>query len=123
MSLDLEHRGDHAVVTFTGELTIANVLELVGLVDGLLTTYFYPRIDLVLASHGGLVQAANPLFSSLPRWRARGMVLRTRVYSSVGSLAAVVFSVGDERVVDPHARLYFHAARIAEAKGLHPRGD
>ena len=115
MSLDLEHRGDHAVVTFSGELTMASVLELVGLIDGLAATYFYPRIDLVLASHGGLVQAANPFFSSLARWRARAMVLRTRVYSSAGSLAAVLFSVGDERVLDPEARLYFHGARIAEA--------
>ena len=121
MSLDVEHRGDHAVVTFAGELNVPAVLELVGIIDGVLANYFYPRIELVLSSHGGVAQAANPYLSALARWRARGTVLRTRVYSTAGSLAAVLFSAGDERVADPHARLYFHGARIAEATHITAR--
>ena len=115
MSLDVEHHGEHAVVTFSGELTIPAVLELVGLIDGIVTNYFYPRIELLISSPGGIVEAANPFFSALPRWRARGTVLCTRVYTHAASLAAILFSVGDERLIDPHARLLFHAARIAEA--------
>lgn len=71
MSLDLEHRGDHAVITFSGELTIPAVLELVGLIDGIVTNYFYLRVEMRISSPGGMVQAANPFFSALARWHVR----------------------------------------------------
>ena len=116
MAIALERRGDHAVLAFSGELTVPAVLDLVGVIDSLVDTYFYPRIELVISSSGGMVQSANPFFSALPRWRARGTVLCTRVYSTVASLAAILFSVGDERVADPHARLFFHGFRVFEAQ-------
>ena len=116
--MDFEHRGDYVAVTFSGELLIPAVLELVNLIDALVDNYFYDRIDLVISSPGGLVQAANPYLSALARWRARGVVLCTRVYTHAASLAAVLFSLGDHRVADPNARLLFHCARITEAEQI-----
>lgn len=118
MALDFEHRGDHASVTFSGEFTVERVLELVNLIDALVDNYFYIRIELVISSPGGSTQAANPFLSAIARWRARGVLLCTRVYSNASSLGAIFFSLGDRRVADPNARIYFHRARITEAQEI-----
>ena len=118
MALDFEHRGDHVAVNLSGDLTVEAVLALVRLIDSLLDTYFYTRVDLTISSHGGSTHAANAYLSALPRWEARGVVLRTRVCTHASSLAALFYSLGDERVADPHARLLYHCARVSEAADI-----
>ena len=49
------------------------------------------------------------------RWRARGVRLRTRVVSHAFSAAAVMLSLGDERVAERGARLLYHPARVHDA--------
>ena len=118
MALDYEHCGDHAAVSFSGDLTVEAVTGLVNLVDRLVDIYFYDRVDLIITSPGGMTQAAAPFLSALERWRARGVLLCTRVQSSASSMAAFFFALGDVRVADPDARILFHCARIMEAKDI-----
>ena len=114
MSTTFIHHDDHAVVSFVGELSLAAVIDLVQAIDALVDTYFYDHIVLEIASPGGLVQAINHFVDALARWRARDVRVCTRVVSNVSSLGAVLFSLGDERMAEPDAKLLYHQARIPE---------
>ena len=48
------------------------------------------------------------------RWRACGVVVATRVVSNALSAAAIMFSLGDERVVARDARLLYHRVRVSD---------
>ena len=106
---------DHAVVSFTGDVDWSSICELADLVDTLVERHFHTRIELVIASPGGLVAALDHYVECAGRWRARGVRLHTRVVSHAFSAAAVMLSLGDERVAGRGARLLYHAARFQDA--------
>ena len=106
---------DHAVVLFSGDVDWASVCELTDLVDTLIERHFHTRIELVIASPGGVVAALDHYLECAGRWRARGVRLRTRVVSHAFSAAAVMLSLGDERVAGRGARLLYHPARVHDA--------
>ena len=106
---------DHAVVMFSGGVDWTSVCELTDTVDTLVERHFHTRVELVIASPGGVVAALDHYLECTGRWRARGVRLRTRVVSHAFSAAAVMLSLGDERVAERGARLLYHPARVHDA--------
>ena len=106
---------DHAVVLFSGDVDWTSICQLTDLVDTLVERHFHTRIELVVASPGGVVAALDHYLECTGRWRARGVRLRTRVVSHAFSAAAVMLSLGDERVAERGARLLYHPARVHDA--------
>lgn len=105
---------DRAVVSFAGDVDWPAICDLADLVDTLVEHHFHTCIELVIASPGGLVAALDHYVECAGRWRARGVRLRTRVVSHAFSAAAVMLSLGDERVAGRGARLLYHAARFQD---------
>ena len=106
---------DHAVVMFSGDVDWTSICQLTDLVDTLVERHFHTRIELVVASPGGVVAALDHYLECTHRWRAQGVRLRTRVVSHAFSAAAVMLSLGDERVAGRGARLLYHPARVHDA--------
>ena len=111
------HRADHAVAQSTGDLTLEAAIDLVNAVDALFDVYFYRRVEILISSPGGLVQSDDHLALAVERWRAEGVQICTRVTTSADSAAAVLFSIGDERVVEPTASLLYHGAKLQGGGG------
>ena len=112
INCDLLH--DHAVIRFSGDLTWESATELAKSIDTLTMRYFYKRIELVIHSPGGIAAALEHLGRSISGWRERGVHLRTRVIASAASAAAVLLSMGDERIAEPEARLLYHLSRVLD---------
>ena len=123
MTMRMHHRGDRLVVPFEGELDWPRATALVDAVDAHLEHYHYRRVELVVASPGGLVAALEHVMRALVRWRARGVEVRTRVVASAESAAAVLVSLGDERTAAPGARLLYHLSRVPEAGAITARAS
>ena len=114
MAVRTSYLDDRAVVSFNEGLTLESVTELVASVDIALDVYFYDRVEVRLDSEGGLVRAVDLWASALERWRACGVVVATSVVSNALSAAAIMFSLGDERVVARDARLLYHRVRVSD---------
>ena len=106
---------DRAVVMFSGDVDWTSICQLTDLVDTLVERHFHTRVELVIASPGGVVAALDHYLECTHRWRARGVRLGTRVVSHAFSAAAVMLSLGDERVAERGARLLYHPARVHDA--------
>ena len=102
---------DHAVVLFDDELNWPAATDLVDVVDLMTDGYFYRRVEIVIASSGGLTLAFDHYLAALHRWRAAGVWVTTRVVSRAQSAAALMLSISDERIAEPCARLFYHQAR------------
>ena len=113
-TVDYELLHDHAIIRFSGELTWESATELANRIDTLTMRYFYKRIELVIHSPGGLAAALEHLARAIAGWRERGVHLRTRVVASAASAAAVLLSMGDERIAEPEARLLYHLSRVLD---------
>ena len=113
---------DHAVVHFHDELSWAAVTDLVDVVDLMISGYFYRRIEIIIASPGGLTAVLDHYLTALQRWRAAGVWITTRVVSRAQSAAALVLSISDERIAEPSARLLYHHARSYTSEPLTASG-
>ena len=109
---------DHAVVRFDDELTWEAASDLVDIVDLMVHGYFYTRIEIVIASPGGLTLAFDHYLAALQRWRAAGVRITTRVISRAQSAAALMLSLSDARIAEPSARLLYHQARSFTSEPL-----
>ena len=98
MSTTFRTHPDHAVVLFDDELTWPAATDLVDIVDLMTDGYFYRRIEIVIASPGGLTAVLDHYLTALQRWRAAGVWITTRVVSRAQSAAALVLSISDERI-------------------------
>ena len=107
-----------AVVLFDDELTWPAATDLVDIVDLMVHGYFYRRIEIVIASSGGLTLAFDHYLAALQRWRAAGVWITTRVVSRAQSAAALMLSISDERIAEPSARLFYHQARSFTSEPL-----
>ena len=114
---------DRAVVSFSGDVDWPSICDLVDLVDTLVERHFHTCIELVIDSPGGLVAALDHYVECAGQWRAKGVLLRTRVVSHAFSAAAVMLSLGDERVAGRGARLLYHAARVLDAGPITARAS
>ena len=89
----------------------------------MLRLYFYDEIEFVIvAASGGHIGVLRHLNDALARWRAAGVHIRTRVVASAESAAALMLSLGDERIAEPGATLLYHAVRIPEVTQLTAHG-
>ena len=112
----------HAVVHFHDELSWQAATDLVDIVDLMTDGYFYRRIEIVIASPGGLTAVLDHYLTALQRWRAAGVWITTRVVSRAQSAAALVVSISDERIAEPSARLLYHHARSYTSEPLTASG-
>ena len=110
--VNYQHRADRAVVQFSGELTHEAAVELVDTVDMLVRVYFHSVVELVIASLGGASSALEHYLNAQCRWRAAGVRVRTRVVGHAASAAALMLSLGDERIAEPGASLLYHLFRM-----------
>ena len=123
MNIASDHHGDHATVAWPEQLTPAAGAELVATVETMLRLYFYDEIEFVIvAASGGHIGTLRHLNDALARWRAAGVHIRTRVVASAESAAALMLSLGDERIAEPGAMLLYHAVRIPEVTQLTAHG-
>ena len=123
MSIEFDHHGDHATITWPEQLTPAAGAELVATVETMRGLYFYDTVELVIvAASGGHIGALRHLHDALARWRAAGVRIRTRVVASAESAAALMLSLGDERIAEPGATLLYHAVRVPEVTQLTAHG-
>ena len=97
-SVTFVHAHDHVVVDFNGVLDWAAAQELVQVLDTVVDHYFYAEVELVITSPGGKLRAFENVLDAAARLREQGVRLRTRVVSTAGSAAAVLASLGDERI-------------------------
>ena len=105
------HEQNCGVVTFSAELSWDEARTIVAAVDTLVDTYFYTEVELLVSSPGGQLAAFDYCLEAMSRWRARGVRLRTHVVDCAESAAALMVSLGDERIAEPGARLQFHSLR------------
>ena len=117
-ALHHEHQRDHAVVHFSGELSWDSATALIECIDTLIESYYYNDVELVVRSDGGLVAVLEHLSRAISRWRDSGARLRTRVIGSASSAAAVLVSLGDERIAEPESRLLYHFSRVLGAGAI-----
>ena len=101
-----------ATLFLTGEITRELAVELVDRIHKLHNTYFYPQVDLEVASPGGEAAALFYCVEALCEGRPSGLKITTRVRTMASSAAAVLVSLGDRRVASPRARLLYHTARL-----------
>ena len=105
------HEHDRGVITFSGDLSWDEARAIVDAGDTLVDDYFYTRVELRISSSGGLLAALDHCLDALRRWRARGVRVRTTVVDCAESAAALLLSLGDQRIVEPDARLLYHSVR------------
>ena len=113
--ITITHAPDRAVVLFAGTLDWQASHELVETIGTGVETYFYRRLELVIASPGGDARAFAYFYGAVQAWRERGVRFTTRVFSVAASSAAIMVSMGDERVADPGARLGYHHSRLEDS--------
>ena len=86
--------------------------DLVETVDLLTSVYFYDLIEIQISSLGGVSTALEHYLAAHERWRAAGVRVRTRVVDRAASAAALLLSLGDERIAEPGAALVYHCFRV-----------
>ena len=116
MPVTYAHGRTHATVAFSGALDRAGAGELVDVVDLLVGHYFYARLELVVTSGGGDTNALEYVLGAMRRWERAGVRLCTVAIAQASSAAAVLVSLGTERVAAPRARLLYHHVQ-ARARG------
>ena len=121
--ISFSHENNRAVVFFAGQLDWPAAHELADTVETITETYFYTRVELVVASPGGDIRAFGFLLGALNAWSKRGVQFTTRVTSTAASCAAVLVSGADERLAAPGARLGFHHARLNDATDITARNS
>ena len=109
---NFQHRRDRGIVRFSGELNLAAAVDLVETVDLLTRVYFYDLIEIQISSLGGVSTALEHYLAAHERWRAAGVRVRTRVVDRAASAAALLLSLGDERIAEPGAALVYHCFRV-----------
>ena len=109
----VEHKQTHVIVTFIGQVTEQNIIDLVNVVDRLWTEYYYRHIALRIASPGGDVIALEYFIEALDHWKQRNLPVTTRALTSCASAAAIMLSLGDYREASASSILLYHYSRIA----------
>ena len=118
MTTPIQYRHDRLVVPLDGAITPASAQAFVVAVDERLEMYFYRRLEVVVSSPGGSTAALEHMVRALARWRGAGVHVRTRVVVEAASAAAVLASLGDERIAEPGARLLYHFSRLVGADAI-----
>ena len=113
--ISFTHEHDHPVVLLVGELDWEASHELVSTIDRVVGQYFHTEVELIVVSQGGETRAFQYYLGAVEDHRKQGVRFRTRVISSAASAAALMVSLGDERVAEPGARLLYHHARVPNA--------
>ena len=115
MSLDMCVGAHTGGVVLEGDITPTCGLELAGLVRTLRDDGFYQRVVLQITSPGGAINAVSDFAEAQ---RSFGVTVVTHVPSNAGSAAAVLASLGDERLASEGATLQYHTARLPHVEGV-----
>ena len=109
----VEHKQTRVIVTFTGDVTEASIIELVNEIDRMKIDFFYRQVDLHIASHGGETTALEYFIEAISHWRQQDLTVTTRALISCKSAAAIMLSLGDHREASSSSRLHYHDSRMS----------
>lgn len=114
MSVQFQNNTNSAILTLSGDLTQAVVLDMRDKLRLASDYYKHDRIEIAINSPGGEALALKALIGEMQWLRSRGCTVSTTAMMEVGSAAALVLALGDvgHRKVQPYSNLVFHHARI-----------
>ena len=101
-----------ATLFLTSEITQESAIDLIERIRKLNDSYFYPEVDIEIASPGGEAAALFYCADALRPGAPFRVGVTTRVRTSASSAAAVLASLGDRRLASPRARLLYHTSRL-----------
>ena len=114
----VEHRHQHAVISFVSEVSERSIIELVHQLTDLRYNHFYRNVHLQIASPGGEVHALFYFLDALEEWQRDGLNVTTRALTSCSSAAAVLLSLGHKREASRSSRMLYHDARYPKFENL-----
>ena len=114
MATAIQYGPDRLIAPVTDEITWESARKFVAEINAGLDQYYYQRIEVIVHSSGGRIDALEHMVKAFARWHDREVHVCTRVDASAASAAAVLFSLGDERVAEPGAMLLYHFSRVTD---------
>ena len=107
------HEDGFARIAVRGELNSALHRDLAETLDVLTLAYCYERVELIVDSPGGELDALFDSIDTLAEVRSRGVRIDTRVPPRrVSSAGAVLAALGDWRTADARAVFVFHGTQV-----------
>jgi len=88
-----------------------------GVVFRYLTEEMNRDVRIIITSGGGSVYGVQLMMDQIDRLKARGLKVTTEVYGVAYSAAAILFLMGDERIVHSDAEIMFHEGGIYDNRG------
>ena len=110
--LKVEHGDAGATVTVAGEITNDLVLDLCDSLNEVFNTYNWSQVELKIASSGGSLHALHYFVDAMVNHRALAATITTRALTHAASAAAVLVSLGDQRLASRTSLLQYHTGRI-----------
>ncbi len=118
----IKYLKDRAVVRLTGPITPESVTDLIDVMEHAREDCFYERIEIAISSRGGEIAAYESLLACIDTLREDGIRIDTSVSGVVGSTAAFLLSMGDDRRASPECRLRYHLCQV-EGEGTLTAAD
>ena len=103
---------DRAVVRLTGPVNEGSVTDVIDAMEHVREDCFYERIEIAISSRGGETAAYESLLACIDALREDGIGIDTSVSGAVGSTAAYLLAMGDDRRASPECRLRFHLCQV-----------
>jgi ATP-dependent protease ClpP protease subunit len=72
------------------------------------------EIRIIINSSGGMSDVAKVIVDETDKYKRKGYKIITEIYSHAGSAAAIIFLMGDERIMHSTAYIYFHDSGFAD---------
>lgn len=106
------------VQTSAGELVVYDDITYQdGVVFRIITNEINRDVKIIITSGGGSVYGLQLMLDQIDSLKARGIKVTTEVYGVAYSAAAILFLMGDERIVHSDAELMFHEGGIYDNQG------
>lgn len=107
----------NSTIMIDGDIVVGDSARLVKAI-GTTNLSVNEMLTIVIDSNGGNADVALTMMSILRRWKYENdNKIRTIVYSKAFSGGAMIFLVGDERLVGQNARLMFHEVAFYDKSG------
>ena len=108
----IKYLKDRAVVRLTGPVNEGSVTDVIDAMEHVREDCFYERFEIAISSRGGEIAAYESLLACIDALREDGIAIDTSVSGAVGSTAAYLLAMGDDRRASPECRLRFHLCQV-----------
>ena len=110
------HENGFARIAVRGELNSALHRDLAETLDVLTLAYCYERVELIVDSPGGELDALFDSIDTLAEVRSRGVRIDTHVPRRVSSAAAFLAALGDRRSAGARAIYHMHGTQVTPSR-------